>query len=104
MKPWAVAVAAVTLRVGAVAGGGAPAQIVDYSPQRSAKDVSTLAPVQITFDHDVDRASVESRLHLVPAVSGSIEWKNGHQLGYRHFFFKQRTAYEIVLEAGYSDL
>ncbi len=104
MKPWAVAIAAVTLLVGAVACGGAPAQIVDYSPLRSAKDVSTLAPVQITFDHDVDRASVESRLHLVPAVSGSIKWKNGHQLDYEHDKLATGTTYEVVLEAGYSDL
>jgi len=104
VKPWAVAIAAVTLLVGAVACGGAPAQIVDYSPLRSAKDVTTLAPVQITFDHDVDRASVESRLHLVPAVSGSIKWKNGHQLDYEHDKLATGTTYEVVLEAGYSDL
>ena len=104
MKPWAVAIVAVTLLVGAVACGGAPAQIVDYSPLRSAKDVSTLAPVQITFDHDVDRASVESRLHLVPAVTGRIDWKSGHELDYQHEKLATGTTYEVVLEAGYSDL
>ena len=72
MKPWAVAIALVTLLVGSVACGGAPAQIVDYSPLRGARDVATLAPVEITFDHDVDRGSVESRLRLVPAVNGSF--------------------------------
>ena len=104
MKPWAVAVAAVTLLASAVACGGAPAQIVDYSPLRGARDVSTLAPVQITFDHDVNRASVESRLHLVPAVSGTIDWKNGHELDYKHQKLATATSYEVVLEAGYTDL
>lgn len=104
MKPWAVAIALVTLLVGSVACGGAPAQIVDYSPLRSAKDVPTLAPVQISFDHDVNRASVEGRLHLVPAASGSIMWKNGHQLEYQHEKLATATTYEVVLEAGYSDL
>ncbi|HYR47182.1 MAG TPA: Ig-like domain-containing protein [Candidatus Polarisedimenticolia bacterium] len=93
-----------TLLVGAVACGGAPAQIVDYSPLRGAKDVATLAPVVITFDHDVDRASVESRLRLVPAVSGSIKWKNGHQLEYQHEKLATAATYDVVLEAGYSDL
>ena len=104
MKPWAVAIALVTLLVGSVACGGAPAQIVDYSPLRGARDVATLAPVQITFDHDVDRASVESRLRLVPAVSGSIKWKNGHQLECQHEKMATAATYEVVLEAGYTDL
>jgi len=104
MKPWAVVIAAITLLVGAVACGGAPAQIVDYSPLRGAKDVATLAPVQITFDHDVDRASVESRLYLIPAVTGSVKWKNGHQLEYRHEKLATATTYEVVLEAGYRDV
>ena len=104
MKPWALAITVVTLLAGAVACGGAPAQIVDYSPLRSSKEVSTLAPVQITFDHDVDRASVESRLHLVPSVSGSIKWTNGHQLEYQHDKLATGQTYEVVLEDGYSDL
>ena len=104
MKPWAVAIVLVTLLVGAVACGGAPPQIVDYSPLRGAKDVSTLAPVQLTFDHDVNRASIESRLHLVPAVNGRVTWKNGHQLEYRHEKLATATTYDVVLEAGYSDL
>src|SRR5713226_1794779 len=104
MKPWAVAIALVTLLVGAVACGGAPAQIVDYSPLRGARDVATLAPVEITFDHDVNRGSVESRLRLVPAVSGSVKWKNGHQLEYQHEKLATAATYEVVLEAGYTDL
>ncbi|HYM66721.1 MAG TPA: Ig-like domain-containing protein [Patescibacteria group bacterium] len=64
--------------------GGDPPQIVDYSPQRGSIDVSTAAPIQITFDHDVDRASVESRLHLSPEVRGSIEWLSSRALVYEH--------------------
>ncbi|HEV2216227.1 MAG TPA: Ig-like domain-containing protein [Candidatus Dormibacteraeota bacterium] len=104
MRPWAVAIAAVAALASIAACGGAPAQIVDYSPLRGASNVSTLAPVQITFDHDVDRASVESRLHLVPAVSGTVKWKNGHDLDYQHEKLTTGATYEVVLEAGYSDL
>src|SRR5256885_3295035 len=90
--------------LGLSACGGNPPQIVDYSPQRNTIDVSTATPVRITFDHDVDRASVESRLHLSPAAGGSIVWTNGHELAYKHPTLKTNTVYEVVLESGYRDL
>jgi hypothetical protein len=84
--------------------GGTPPQIVDYSPQRGAVEVSTAAPIQISFDHDVDQASVESRLHLVPASAGTVQWVNGHQLVYTHPTLETSTTYEVVLDPGYRDL
>jgi hypothetical protein len=87
----------------AFACGGAPAQIVDYSPQRGTKDVPTVAPISITFDHDVDTASVASRLHLVPATPGTIQWQSPRQLSYNHPTLLTATVYEVVLEAGYRD-
>jgi hypothetical protein len=104
MRPWAVAAAVVTLLVSVGACDGAPAQIVDYSPLRGARDVPTRAPVQITFDHDVNRDSVASRLHLVPATTGTIKWLSGHELAYQHDTLATGTTYDVVLEAGYSDL
>jgi hypothetical protein len=84
--------------------GGNPPQIVDYSPERGAKDVSTSAPIRITFDHDVDAQSVESRLHLVPATTGgSLVWVSQRQLAYEHPALATNTTYEVVLEAGYKD-
>lgn len=84
--------------------GGQPAQIVDYAPQRGSVDVSTATPIRITFDHDVDRASVESRLRLSPATFGNVRWLNGHQLVYEHSTLRTNTTYQVVLEAGYRDL
>ncbi len=84
--------------------GGSPPQIVDYSPQRGAMDVSTAAPVRITFDHDVDKPSVESRLHLSPSTAGSVNWISGHELQYQHATLQTATAYQVILEAGYRDL
>ena len=83
--------------------GGNPPQIVDYAPQRNTVDVSTAAPVTITFDHDVDRASVESRLYLIPATDGQVHWRNSHQLSYTHATLLTSTNYEVVLEPGYRD-
>ena len=84
--------------------GGNPPQIVDYSPPRGAIDVSTAAPIRVTFDNDVDRASVESRLHLVPATSGTVRWLSGRELVYEHATLKVSTSYQVALEAGYRDL
>src|SRR4029077_5114063 len=83
--------------------GGNPPQIVDYSPERGAKDVSTATPIRITFDHDVDMPSVESRLHLLPATDGNLVWVNSRQLTYEHSTLSPGTNYEVVLEAGYKD-
>ncbi len=82
---------------------GAPPQIVDYSPLRGAHDVSTAAPVRITFDHDVDPGSVASRLHLVPATTGTIRWLSPRQLVYEHAALSPSTTYEVVIEPGYRD-
>lgn len=83
--------------------GGDPPQIVDYAPQRNSVDVSTAIPIGITFDHDVDKGSVESRLHLTPSTSGTVQWVNGHQLQYQHTTLRTSTTYEVVLDAGYRD-
>jgi hypothetical protein len=83
--------------------GGNPPQIVDYSPERGAKDVSTAMPIRITFDHDVDMPSIASRLHLQPATSGNLVWVSPRQLAYQHATLAPNTTYDVVLEAGYKD-
>ena len=84
--------------------GGSPPQIIDYSPERGAIDVSTAAPVRITFDHDVDKQSVASRLSLLPATDGTVVWLGPRQLEYQHPTLLPSTAYEVVLGEGYKDL
>ena len=84
--------------------GGNPPQIVDYSPERGTIGVSTAVPIRITFDHDVDKGSVESRLFLQPATSGTVEWLGPRQLEYKHPTLFTSTTYEVVLQAGYRDL
>ncbi len=70
---------------------------------RGAVDVSTAAPIRITFDHDVDQQSIESRLHLQPATSGNVVWLSPRQLAYQHPTLATSSTYEVVLEAGYKD-
>lgn len=103
MRPLVVALVGFFAFGSAIACGGTPAQIVDYAPLRGARDVPTVDPIQITFDHDVDQASVTSRLHLVPATNGHVKWLSGRKLQYDHDTLATSTTYEVVLEAGYSD-
>ena len=93
----------VALLVPLAACGGQPPYIVDYAPQRGAIEVSTAAPIKITFDHAVDQASVESRIRLMPKTSGNVRWLSNRQLIYEHETLRPSTAYEVVIDAGYRD-
>lgn len=90
--------------LGLSACGGSPPQIVDYSPQRGAVEVSTAAPVKISFDHAVDQLSVQSRLHMNPATTGDVRWLSPTQLVYEHAILRTSTLYEVILDSGYTDL
>ena len=94
----------IALLIPLAACGGYPPQIVDYSPPRGAIDVSTAAPIKVTFDHAVDQASVESRIGLLPKTSGSVRWLSNRQLVYEHETLRPSTVYEVILDAGYRDL
>jgi hypothetical protein len=84
--------------------GGNPPQIVDYGPQRGAIDVSTAAPIKVTFDHAVDQGSVESRIRLLPKTSGNVRWLTNRQLVFEHETLRPSTVYEMVIDPGYKDL
>jgi hypothetical protein len=80
-----------------------PPQIVDFSPGRGATQVASNAPIRITFDRPMDSESVSRRLHLVPEVTGPLNWDNPRQLVYSHQPLRPAAAYEVILEAGYRD-
>jgi hypothetical protein len=80
------------------------AQIVDYSPTRGSSDVATNTPIQITFDHPVDRGSVARRFHVLPTVRGQVTWPRANQLVFVHESLKTDTDYTVELQAGYQDV
>jgi hypothetical protein len=84
--------------------GGNPPFIVDYGPPRGAIDVSTAAPIKVTFDHAVDQVSIESRIYLLPKTSGNVRWLTNRQLVYEHETLRPTTVYEVVIDPGYRDL
>ena len=103
-RRWAAIGLSSLVLAGPLACGQSPPQIVDYAPERGAIDVSTAAPIHLTFDHDVSKPSVESRLHLVPATAGTVHWLSSRELTYDHPTLIPSTTYQVVLEGGYTDL
>ena len=98
-----LAAAALATALASTACGGDPPQIVDYSPQRNSVDVSTAVPIRITFDHAVDKASVVSRLHLVPTTAGQVTWTSDRSLVYTHATLRPSTLYQVIIDPGYRD-
>jgi hypothetical protein len=91
----------------AVLGGGpacsnAP-QVVAIAPDRQAQQVPSNRDVLIRFDHDMDRASVASRLSVTPATAGNLVWDSPRQVSFRHQPFLPDTDYRVALAAGYRD-
>jgi Tol biopolymer transport system component len=103
-RHWTALLLATLAALQLTACGGNPPQIVDYSPQRGAIDVSTAAPIRVTFDHAVDQPSLESRIRLLPTTSGNVRWLNTRQLVYEHDTLRPSTTYEVVIDPGYKDL
>jgi len=104
VKAAVLAAALLVLIAPLAACGGSPPQIVDYSPERGTIDVSTAVPIRITFDHDVDKQSVASRMLLVPATVGTVTWLGPRQLEFQHSTLLPKTTYEVVLQPGYRDV
>ena len=77
--------------------------MVDISPQRGATDVHSNALIRVKFDRGMDRASVEARFHVAPAVPGSVRWVNGDELTFEHEPFTPLTRYQAILDPGYRD-
>ncbi|MDP9247159.1 MAG: Ig-like domain-containing protein, partial [Candidatus Dormibacteraeota bacterium] len=92
-----------TAAAGLLAGCASPPQVVQITPERNARDVSSAQPVQVSFDRAVDRASVASRFHLKPGVEGQIRWAGDSQLVFEHQPLRPSTSYQVVLDPGYRD-
>jgi Tol biopolymer transport system component len=84
--------------------------IQEVSPGKGEGNVAGDAPIRATFNHDMDRASVESRLRVDPAIAACdktvcpVSW-NGRTLTLRHegHQFLPATRYRVTLRAGYRD-
>lgn len=100
---------------------GAPAQIIALSPVRGSTSVTADAPVQVVFDHPVDRASVASRFRVDPPLTGCdleqafsapptapchVTWRPHSAtfvLDHRGAIFRPSTKYTFRIEPGVRD-
>jgi Bacterial Ig-like domain len=77
--------------------------VVQISPERNARDVSSAQPVHIRFDRPVNPRSVATRFHLTPSVKGQIRWPSDRELVFEHQPLRPATSYQVVLDSGYQD-
>ncbi|HEV1997688.1 MAG TPA: Ig-like domain-containing protein [Candidatus Dormibacteraeota bacterium] len=90
--------------------GPAGPAIQEISPAKGEANVAGDAPIKITFNHDMDRASVEARFVLRPPIDGCdpatcpVKW-NGRTLTMAHPLhqFAANTRYRVTLKPGYRD-
>lgn len=54
-------------------------QVTSFSPAPGAENVPRSSSIEIEFDQPMDRASVESRLSIKPALTGEFRW-NGSRM------------------------
>jgi Tol biopolymer transport system component len=108
---WATRVLALCLLVmGLAACGPDGPAIQEVSPGKGEGNVAGDAPIRVTFNHDMDRASVESRFRVDPTIAACdqsvcpVSW-NGRTLTLRHdgHQFLPATKYRVTLRAGYRD-
>jgi hypothetical protein len=63
------------------------------APQGASQPLESL--VQVEFERDVDRSTVEASFRTEPALSGVFEWQNDHLLVWRPQGFQHSTSYKI---------
>ncbi len=81
-----------------------PVAIVIYAAPGNLR-TEALAPIEVTFNQPMDRASVEGAFRLVPPLAGTFEWSaDGRTFTFRHTEPFQRTSYTATILAAASDL
>ena len=70
-------------------------EIEKIIPDYGADDVDTQSQVEITFNSDMDKKSVEKNFHIFPKVSGSFKWQNNTLVFKPHEPLLPSTSYFI---------
>jgi hypothetical protein len=72
-------------------GTWAQPKVLTVAPQGESQPVES--PIQIEFERDVDRASVQEAFRIEPAVSGTFEWQSERLLVWRPQGLQHSTSY-----------
>ncbi len=86
-----MAVLALLMGVVIVRGDRVGVRVVALSPERGETNVSSRSAIRVTFDKEMEQASVEKRFNPSPSVEGSFQWE-GKTLVFRP---AQPLAYDV---------
>jgi Tol biopolymer transport system component len=95
-----MAVLALLTGVVIVRGDQVGVRIVALSPERGATNVSSRAAIRVTFDQEMERASVEKRFILSPPVEGTFQWEGKTLLFHPTQPLAYDTDYTVTLRRG----
>ncbi|MGI8610328.1 MAG: Ig-like domain-containing protein [Candidatus Dormibacteria bacterium] len=109
MRVFRTAVLVAVVAAVTACGPSGPA-IQEISPAKSETNVAGDAPIRVTFSHDMDHASVESRLSIAPPIEGCeqvvcpLRW-TGRTVTLTHaqHQLSTNTRYRVTLKPGYRD-
>ncbi len=76
-----------------------PPRVVHYAPERG-QELSISGPIVLSFDQEMDTASVERAFHIEPAVGGKFAWDDGHTLRFTpsEGGFARDNAYRVEVD------
>lgn len=95
-----MAVLALLTGVVIVRGDRVGVRIVALSPERGATNVSSRAAIQVTFDQEMEQASVEKRFALSPPVEGTFQWEGKTLIFHPVQPLTHDTDYTVTLRQG----
>jgi TolB protein len=95
-----MAVLALMTCVVIIRGDRVGVRVVALSPGRGATNVSSRAAIQVAFDQEMERASVEKRFAISPSVEGTFQWEGQTLLFHPAQPLAYDTDYTVTLRRG----
>jgi Tol biopolymer transport system component len=83
-----------------VRGDQVGVQIVRSTPAHNATSVSTRGLLAFTFSEPMNQASVEQRISITPALSGTLRWNGATAFWAAPTSLQADTAYTVTIAAG----
>ncbi len=81
-------------------GDQAGVQIARANPADGAQSVAAQARISVTFSEPMDPASLEDRIQMAPAVSGTLSWSGNTVFYHPSRALARDTQYTVTVRAG----
>ena len=96
----AMAVIAAVICVILLRGDQVGVQITRSTPAAGAESVAVRAPLSFTFSEPMVAASLDGRVHLTPAMTGTLAWNGSTAFLMPAGALRPDTAYTLTVQAG----